>query len=86
MQVQGLSSARRGQNHKMAQVADFGAPSFKRPSFKHYAACAALTVVMAVSSAYAAEAPAAQSSANPPAKSAFGPTAVGQKAANQRAE
>lgn len=42
--------------------------------------------VLAVSSAYAAEAPAVQTSANPPAKSAFGPTAVGQKAAQFRSD
>jgi hypothetical protein len=90
MQVQGLSSACRGQNQTMAQASVSGAPSRKR-GFKRQIACAAVLAVLASSvSGFAmaaeAQAPAVQASANPPAKSPFGPTAVGQKAAQFRAD
>jgi hypothetical protein len=79
MQVQGLPGAGRVQNHKEMQASVSGA------GIKWRLAAAACIAVLAGCPAYAADAP-VQASSNAAPKSAFGPTAVGQKAAQFRAD
>ena len=79
MQVQGLPGAGRVQNQKEVQA------SGSRAGFKRRLAAAALMAALAGGPAFAADAP-VQASSNAAPKSAFGPTAVGQKAAQFRSD